>query len=33
LASIAEALEPSGILCTTIIDFIHACDKSAWTAA
>src|SRR5437764_15295806 len=21
------------MLCTTIIDFIHACDKSAWTAA
>jgi hypothetical protein len=32
-ASIVEALERSGILCTTIIDFIHSGVRIAWTAA
>src|SRR6266511_6340848 len=31
--SIADAVDPSGILCTTIIDFIHSGVRIAWTAA
>jgi hypothetical protein len=31
--SIADALDPSGILCTTIIDFIHSGVRIARTAA
>src|SRR5213596_3039198 len=32
-SSIADAVDPSGILCTTIIDLIHSGVRIAWTAA
>ena len=32
-AAIADAVDPSGILCTTIIDFIHSGVRIACTAA